>query len=144
MAAPPQAQSAQRSWPAILGWGGLALFSVGFVWIISAQLGESWAKKEEDAKKLVREYRPDGSDLSLQDLTKEFSIKAKERGAYVGEFTWDAKQKDGPEYEVTLLWKEGEQHHVAIWRANLKTQEVRAQGDEANSLPRRAKTGGAG
>ena len=142
MAQEPAAKK-DSHWAAILGWGGLAAFSIVFVWIIANQLGENWSKREEEAKTIVREFRPEGADLTLQDLTKEFSIKAKERGAYVGEFTWDAKQKEGPEYEVTLLWKEGDQHRVAIWRVHLGTKEVRAQGDEANTLPRRAKTGGA-
>ncbi len=133
-------KSTERSWPAIVGWGGLALFSVLFVWLISTQLGESWAKREDEALKMVKDFRPDGTD-TLYDLTRAYSLKAKEQGGYVGEFTWDVKQKEGPQYEVTLLWREGEVHRVALWRINLKDKEIRPQGDEAASLPRRAKTG---
>ena len=138
MAAPNVAKEHERSWPAIVGWGSLAAFSIFFAWVVGTQLGESWTKREDEALKIVKEFRPDGGD-TLSDLTKAYSLRAKEQGAYVGEFSWEAKQLDGPEYEVTLLWKEGETHHVALWRIDLKSKEVRPQGDEAASLPRRAR-----
>lgn len=137
-------ESAQhRSWPAIIGWGSLIVFSVAFVWVISRQLGETWAKKEKEAIELVKNFKPGGPDQhTLYDLTRMFTIKAREKDHYVGEFTWDAKQKEGPVYEVTLMWKEGENRRVAVFLADLKTGEVRPQGDEAASLPRRARAGG--
>ena len=141
MPAPQAPKKEERSWPAILGWGSLALFSVGFVWVISTQLGESWARREKEALQLVKDFRPDGG-MTLSDLTKDYSLKAKDKGAYVGEFTWEAKQKEGPQYEVTLLWKEGENHRVAVWLVDLHSKEIRPQGDEAASLPKRAKMGG--
>jgi len=58
--ASPTATKEQRSWPAILGWGSLAVFSIGFVWIISAQLGETWSKREEDAIKIAKAFTPPG------------------------------------------------------------------------------------
>jgi hypothetical protein len=130
----------ERSWPAIVGWGSLGVFSLLFVWLISTQLGESWAKREPEAMQMVKDFKPDGKD-SLADLTKIYSITAKEKDGYVGEFTWDSKQREGPEYEVSLLWKEGNAHHVALWRVDLKSKEIRPQGDEASSLPRRAREG---
>jgi len=133
----------QSSLPAILGWGFMAIFSVAFVWLITQQLGENWSKREDEAKKIVREFKPAGADTSLQDLTKLFSLKAKERGAYVGEFSWDAKQKEGPDYEVVLLWKEEGHTRQAMWRVSLKTGEVRPQGSDAIDLPKRALSGGA-
>jgi hypothetical protein len=138
MATETSAHHHQRSWPAVVGWGSLAIFTVVFVWLISTQLGENWAKRESEAVKIVKDFRPDGGD-TLSDLTKAFSLRAKDQGQYVGEFTWDAKQRDGSEYEVTLLWKEGESHHVGIWRVDLANKEIRPQGDEAASLPKRAK-----
>ena len=51
---------------------------------------------------------------------------------------------DGADYEVTLLWKEGENHHVAVWRVDLDKEEIRPQGDEAASLPQRAQKGAQG
>lgn len=138
MATRAAAKEHERSWPAILGWGGLGVFAILFAWLISTQLGEGWAKREHEALKLVKEFRPDGTD-TLSDLTKAYSLRAKEQGAYVGEFSWESKQREGPEYEVTLLWKEGENHRVAVWRVDLARKEIRPQGDEAASLPRRAK-----
>jgi len=131
----------QRSWPAILGWGSLAFFSILFVWLISTQLGETWAKKESQAIALAREFRPPNSEYNLGDLTKVYSINAKAKDAYVGEFQWSAVQKSGPDYEVTLVWKEGNKTRVALWRVNLKTKDVRPQGDAAASLPTWAKEG---
>lgn len=144
MAQPSGTSGPQRSWPAILGWGSLALFSIAFVWLISSQLGETWSKREEEAIKLAKSYKPPGSEYSLEDLTKVYSLKAKEKDAYVGEFQWRAVQKEGPDYEVTLLWKEGDSHRVALWRVDLKSQEIRPQGDEAASLPSRAQAGAVG
>ena len=138
MATQTGAQQHQRSWPALVGWGGLAAFSLFFVWLISTQLGVNWDKREPEAMQLVKEYRPDGTD-TLSDMTKAYSLRAKEQGTYVGEFSWDSKQREGSEYEVTLLWKEGESHHVAVWRVDLNNKEIRPQGDEAASLPKRAK-----
>ncbi|HUI25157.1 MAG TPA: hypothetical protein VL403_03660 [Candidatus Kryptonia bacterium] len=127
----------ESSLPAILGWGSLALFSVGFVWVISTQLGESWSKREDEAKKMVREYKPDGQ-LKLDDMIKLLQSQGTDVDVFVGEFSWESKQKDGPEYEVSLTWREGNSHRQAVWRADLKTKEVRPQGDEAASLVRRA------
>ena len=133
------------SLPAILGWGGLLLFMVLFAWLIISQLrsAEIWSGREQDARTMVKQFRPEGGD-TLDDLTKKYSARARERDAYVGEFTWDAKQGEGPEYEVTLLWKEGEEHRVALWRVNLEKEDVRPQGNAAASLPQRASDGGSG
>ncbi len=131
------AQKKERSWPAILGWGSLALFAVGFVYVISTQLGESWAKREADATKLVREYKPDGK-MSLEDMTKLLQTQGTDVDVFVGEFSWEGRQIDGPDYEVILTWREGNNHRQAVWRVNLKNNEIRPQGDEAASVVRRA------
>ncbi|MBI4515479.1 MAG: hypothetical protein HY699_06665 [Deltaproteobacteria bacterium] len=137
----------ERSWPAILGWGSLALFSIGFVVVISTQLGESWSKREEEAKKLVRAFKPDGT-LPLDDMTKVLLTQGTDVEVFIGEFSWGSKQKNGPEYEVSLTWREGNNHRQAVWRADLKTKAVTPQGDEAAAIPKRvaeklAKSGGA-
>lgn len=134
---PSSPQKKERSWPALLGWGFLALFSVGFIYVISTQLGETWSKREDEAKKIVREYRPDGK-LTLDDLTKLLQTQGTDVDVFVGEFSWEARQVDGPDYEVILTWREGDNHRQAVWRVNLKDKQVRPQGDEAASIPRRA------
>ena len=73
MAATEAAKSKERSWPAIIGWGGLALFSILFAWLISTQLGEGWVKREDEALKIAKDFRPDGTD-TLYDLTRAYSF----------------------------------------------------------------------
>ena len=123
---------------AILGWGSLAIFAIGFAWYIGAPLiiGERWSDKKSEAIQLVRDSKPLGTD-TLYDMIRAFSLKAKDRDIFIGEFSWDAIQQDGPEYQVTLLWTEGSERKVAVWRVNLKTKEIRPQGNEAASLPQR-------
>jgi hypothetical protein len=100
-------------------------------------IGERWADKKNDAIQLVRDSKPFGSE-TLYDMVRAFSLKAKEKdNIFIGEFSWDAIQQDGPEYQVTLLWTEGSERKVAVWRVNLKTKEIRPQGNEAATLPQR-------
>ena len=127
---------------ALLGWGGLAVFAVGFAWIIINQMqaSEEWGDRGKEAVDLVKQFKPDGKPETLEDLLKGYSLKVKDKGGYVGEFSWNSVQADGPEYEVTLLWKEGNASKTALWRVDLEQQEVRPQGDAA-SLPQRARDG---
>src|ERR1700687_222973 len=114
----------------ILGWGSLAIFAVVFGWYVGAPLiiGERWSDKQTEAIDLIKNSKPTGAE-TLYDLIRAFSLKAKEQDVFVGEFSWSAIQRDGPEYEVTLLWTEGQVKRVALWRANLKTKELRPQGN---------------
>lgn len=126
----------------LLGWGSLAVFCLAFAWYVGAPLiiGERWSDKQQDAVDLVKNQRPAGND-TLYDLIRGYSLKAKEMDLYIGEFSWSAIQQEGPEYQVTLLWKEGEQRKAALWRVNLKSREIRPQGDEAAGLVRRIQEG---
>lgn len=127
---------------ALLGWGGLAVFAGLFAWVIISQFqeAEEWSDRGKEAVDLVKQFKPDGQPETLEDLLKAFSLKAKDKGGYVGEFSWNSVQNDGPEYEVTLLWKESGHSKTALWRVDLEQQEVRPQGDAA-SLPQRARDG---
>lgn len=127
---------------ALLGWGGLAVFAIGFAWIVINQMqaSEEWGDRGKEAVDLVKQFKPDGKPETLEDLLKGYSLKVKEKGGYVGEFSWNSVQADGPEYEVTLLWKEGNASKTALWRVDLEQQDVRPQGDAA-SLPQRARDG---
>ena len=127
---------------AILGWGALAVFALAFGAYVGAPLiiGERWSDKQNDAIELVKNQKPAGSD-TLYDLIRAYSLKTRDQDVYVGEFSWSALQQDGPEYEVTLLWTEGQTKKVALWRANLETKSVRPQGDEAASLTSRVAAG---
>jgi hypothetical protein len=120
----------------ILGWGFLAVFAIGFGWYVGAPLilGERWSDKQADAIELVKNLKPTGSE-TLYDMIRAYSLRSKEKNLYVGEFNWNAMQREGPEYEVSLLWTEGSERKVAVWRVNLKTKDVRPQGDEASGLP---------
>jgi hypothetical protein len=126
----------------VLGWGALAVFAAGFAWYVGAPLliGERWADKDRDAIELVKNQRPTGGD-TLYDLVRAYSLRAKAHNRFVGEITWSAMQREGPEYEVTLLWTEDQEKKLALWRVNLENKEVRPQGNEAAGLPRKLTSG---
>jgi hypothetical protein len=129
----------ESSLGAILGWGGLAIFAIAFGWYVGAPLivGERWSDKQNEAIQLVKDYTPTGKQ-TLYDMIRAYADKGRERGTYIGEFNWSAMQRDGPEYQVTLLWKEGDESKVAVWLVNLKSKgPPRPQGNEAASLPQR-------
>lgn len=123
----------------IIGWGILAVFTIGFAWYIGAPLlgGQRWSDKQSAAIQLVKDYKPSGT-ATLYDMIRAYAEKENTGGRYVGEFNWSAMQHNGPDYEVTLLWTEGSQRKVAVWRVNLETKEApRPQGNEAAELPQR-------
>jgi hypothetical protein len=126
----------------VLGWGALGIFAIGFGWYVGAPLivGERWADKQDRAIQVVKDFKPDGTD-SLYDMLRNYSLKAKERDLFIGEMSWSAIQREGPEYEVTLLWTEGQTKSVALWRVNIENNEIRPQGNEAGGLPQRLAAG---
>ena len=127
----------------IIGWGLLGVFALVFAWHVAAPLllGEKWADKQSNAIQLVRDLKPAGASASLYDMLRDYQLKAKERDIFIGEMSWSAIQRDGPEYEVTLLWTEGQTKKVALWRVNLENKDVRPQGNEAGGLPQRLAAG---
>lgn len=126
-------------WTPIIGWGALGLFAIGFAWYVGAPLimGERWAGRQDEAIAIVRNSIPEGQSESLYDLIRAYSLKVRENDIYIGEFNWDALQRDGANYEVTLLWTEGTGKKVALWRVDLAAQTMRPQGNEAVTLTNR-------
>mgnify|MGYP006908283294 FL=1 len=126
-------------WGPVIGWGMLGVFAIGFAWYVGAPLimGERWAEKQDDAIELVRSFSPAGQDESLYDLIRAYSLKMRNNDVYIGEFSWDALQREGPNYEVTLLWTEGTTKKVALWRVDLEDKSLRPQGNEAVALVKR-------
>ncbi len=148
--APKKATKEGSAIGAIIGWGGLLVFMGVFAWIVINQIrsAEIWTGKDAEAIALVRDSKPpEANGMTLGDLLKGYSLKVRELvteagdRAYVGEFSWNAHQKNGPEFEVQLRWKENQDTRVALWRVNLEKEEVRPQGGEATALPKRAADG---
>ncbi len=125
-------------WGTIIGWGVLGLFAIGFGWHVAEPLimGERWADKVDAAVNVVKESKPSGPE-KLFDMIRAYSLKMRNNAVYIGEFSWDARQIDGPNYEVTLLWTEGTSKKVALWRVNLEDGSLRPQGNEAATLVKR-------
>ena len=122
----------------IIGWGVLLIFTLGFGYYVGAPLiqGERWADKKEIAINVVKNWKPSGKD-TFYDMIRNYSLKAKEQDVFIGEFKWDALQREGPDYEVTLLWTEGQGKHVGVWRVDLSspTAAPSAQPGEGGGLP---------
>jgi hypothetical protein len=130
-------------WGPIVGWGALGIFAIGFAWHVGAPLimGERWAGKQDAAIALVKDFKPAGQDQSFYDLIRAYSLDMRDNSVYIGEFSWDALQRNGPNYEVTLLWTEGTAKKVALWRVNLEDNSQRPQGNEAVALIKRVAEG---
>jgi hypothetical protein len=133
----PQAKQ-ESALGTIIGWGVLLVFAVGFGWYVGAPLiqGERWADKKEDAINAVKNWKPSNKD-TFYDMIRNYSLKAKEQDVFIGEFKWDALQREGPDYEVTLLWTEGQAKHVGVWRIDLSDLKAppKPQPGEAGGLP---------
>lgn len=119
---------------AILGWGALAVGTIAFIWFISTQLGVGWEGREKEALELVREYKAPAMQYNLADQTIAVGNAARERGEFIGEFSWSAKHQEGPVYRVDLTWKEGSSNHRASWVVNLEEKTVVAGGPEAQKF----------
>ncbi len=118
-------QNSENPIIAFIGWGGLGIFALWFAYQVGAPLvmQERWADKGKVAIELVKNQKPTGGD-TLYDLIRAYSLKAKDKNIFVGEFSWSAIQKDGPDYDVKLLWTEGSQKRVAIWQTNLQSNQI--------------------
>jgi hypothetical protein len=109
---------------AIIGWGGLAVATIIFIYFIAVQLGVGWEGREQEALDLVRQYKAPGMQYNLADQTIALGNAAREKGGFLGEFSWSAKHDEGPIYKVELTWKEGSSNHRAAWKVNLEDKSV--------------------
>ncbi len=119
---------------AILGWGGLAVATIAFVYFIFLQLGVAWEGREQEALDLVRQYKGPGMQYNLSDQAIALGNKAREQGGFLGEFSWSAKHDEGPNYKVELTWKEGSSNHRAAWLVNLEDKSVKPADVEAQKF----------
>jgi hypothetical protein len=119
---------------AILGWGSLALGTIAFIWFIAMQLGVQWEGREQEALDLVRQYKGPGMQYTLADQTIAVGNAAREKGGFIGEFSWSSKHDEGPVYRVELTWKEGSSNHRAAWKVNLEDKSVLPSDVEAQKF----------
>jgi len=120
--------------PAIIGWGGLAVATIVFIYFISIQLGVGWEGRDQEALNLVRQYKGPGMQYDLADQTIAVGNAAREAGGFLGEFSWGAKHDEGPIYKVELTWKEGSSNHRATWKVNLEDKTVQPNDVEAQKF----------
>jgi hypothetical protein len=116
---------------ALLGWGALALGTIAFIYFISVQIGVGWEGREQEALNLVRQFKAPGMQYNLADQTIAAGNAAREKGGFIGEFSWSSKHDEGPIYKVELTWKDGSSNHRASWKVNLEDQTVTAGDVEA-------------
>jgi hypothetical protein len=124
--------------PAILGWGLLAVATVGFIWFIGTQLSVGWEDREDEALKMVRGLQLPGMKHNLADSTIEIGNAARTSGSFVGQFSWSASQVQGPMYAVKLTWMEGSEHRRAEWTVDLENGKIEPSGDTAKEFLKRA------
>jgi len=120
--------------PAILGWGGLAVATIVFIYFISMQLGVGWEGRDQEALNMLRKYKGPGMQYNLSDQTIAVGNAAREAGGFLGEFSWGAKHDEGPIYKVELTWKEGSSNHRATWKVNLEDKSVQPNDVEAQKF----------
>jgi hypothetical protein len=121
----------QSHLPAILGWGGLTLLTIAFIWYVSTQLGVEWAGRDQEALDLVRNYKGPGMQVKLADQLIFVSENARKKGGFVGQFSWAATQDEGPMYKTELIWKDGSATQKALWLVNLEDKSIKPQGPDA-------------
>ena len=122
MAAEDANKSSSGGWTpaAILGWGGLAVATAGFIWFISTQLAIGYAGKEKDALEVAKNWKSPAMSARLDDLKLGIQEAARQNGLSLSQFSWSSVQGDKSVYKVSLLWMEGSQHKKATWNVDLK------------------------
>jgi hypothetical protein len=123
---------------AILGWGLLAIGTVGFIWFISTQLSVGYEDQEPKALEMVKSLQLPGMQHNLTDSTIEIGNAARAGGSFIGQFSWSSSQVQGPLYAVKLTWMEGSEHRRAEWKVDLEQSKIEPTGEEAVEFLKRA------
>jgi hypothetical protein len=105
-----------------------------FIWFISTQLAVGWEGREQEALDLVKNYKAPGMQFDLADQTIAVGNAAREKGGFVGQFSWSATQTEGPVYRVQLMWMENSANRRASWEVNLENETVTPQGEDAKKF----------
>jgi len=129
-----QAPSNESHLGAMLGWGGLAIATIGFIWFIVTQIGAGWANRETEAQNLVQNYKSPEMQYTLKDQLIEFGNAARAKGRFVGTFAWSTTQDEGPIYRVSLIWKEDSATRKASWMVDLQEGSVKPEGEQAETF----------
>jgi len=132
------AQKKQSHMGAIVGFGILALGTLGFIWFVSTQLSVGWEDREPEALAMVKNLKLPGMKHTLSDSTIEIGNAARASGSFVGQFSWSTSQVQGPLYAVKLTWMEGSEHRRAEWKVDLENKKVEPAGTEASDFMKRA------
>jgi hypothetical protein len=123
---------------AALGWGLLAVATIGFIWFISTQLSVGYEGREDEALQMVKSLQLPGMKHTLSDSTIEIGNEARASGSFIGQFSWSASQVQGPMYLVKLTWMEGSEHRRAEWSVDLEKKKIEAAGPSAADFLKRA------
>lgn len=119
---------------AIVGWGLLAVATLGFIWFVFTQLGAGWEGRENEAQEIVQNYQGPDMQYTLKDQLIEFGNQARAKGRFVGTFAWSTTQDDGPLYKVSLIWKEDSATRKATWLVNLEDGSIVADTESAKRI----------
>ena len=124
-------ESTNNNATAYIGWGLLAVLTVGFIWYVSGQLGVEWDGRGQEALDLVKAYKGPGMEMPLSDQLIIVSEEARKKGSFEGQFAWAATQDEGPRYKAELIWRKGSATKKAIFLVNLEDGSIKPQGPDA-------------
>jgi hypothetical protein len=130
-------QKKDSALPAILGWGGLAVFTVLFAWIVINQLqsAEEWANRGTEAVALVKQFKPDGKPDTMEDCPR------RRKRASTSASSPELHQKDGRSTGDVAL----QGGNNPAWRSGESTSRRRTLGHKVMRQPdshTRARQGG--
>ncbi len=129
-----QASTSTSHTGAIIGWGLLAVATLGFIFFVVTQLGAGWEGRETEAQEVVQNYKSPEMQYTLKDQLIEFGNQARAKGRFVGTFAWSTTQDEGPLYRVSLVWKEDSATQKASWLVDLQDGSIKPEGKQAEGF----------